>query len=81
MQQFHLTIAKVHEELFSGDVESVTLPAYDGEVTILAHHEPFVTTLKSGSIEVHKEGNIDPMIFSVADGVVEVSNNQVTVLL
>ncbi len=81
MSTFYLTIAKVHEELFSGEVDSVTLPAYDGAVTILAHHEPFVSTLKSGTIVVHKAGEINPIPFPVESGVVEVSNNQVTILI
>ena len=74
-----VTIAKVHENIFSGEAISLTAPTTEGVVTILAKHEPFVATLKSGTVIVRTtEGE---QSFPTEDGVLEVSGNQATVLL
>jgi F-type H+-transporting ATPase subunit epsilon len=76
---FHVVIAKVHENLFNGEAQSLTVPTQDGIVTILSKHEPLVSTLKPGTVIVRTtEG---PREFAVTDGVLEVSGNQATVLL
>jgi F-type H+-transporting ATPase subunit epsilon len=78
---FHLTIAKVGENLFDGDAVSFTAPGTEGEVTILANHEAFVTPLKHGTLRVEagdgsrKEFQLD------TEGILEVSQNQATVIL
>ncbi len=75
----HVTIAKVHENLFSGEALSLTAKAAEGEVTILPKHEPFVSNLKPGIVTVRTaEGEHK---FDISGGILEVSNNQVTVLL
>ena len=38
--------------LVSADVESVVIPGSDGEMTVMAHHAPLMTTLKPGVIRV-----------------------------
>lgn len=77
---FHLTVARVGENLFDGEAVSATLPGADGVFTVLANHEAFVTTLKEGSIEIHGPGN-ERQTIAITDGVAEVSNNQATILL
>ena len=77
---FHLVIASVGETRFDGSVASATFPGEAGEFTVLPHHEPFVTTLKSGTITV-REAEGDAKKFSVNAGVVEVSSNRAVVLL
>ncbi|MDB5265850.1 MAG: synthase subunit epsilon [Parcubacteria group bacterium] len=78
---FHLTIARVGENLFEGQAKSVTVPGGEGVLTILAEHEAFVTPLKPGTIRIDPaEG--EPITLQIEDkGLVEVSNNQATVLL
>ena len=74
-----LTISKIDKILWAGDAESVTVPGVAGEMTILAHHMPLITTLKAGKITVkHKEGV--PEEFPVTSGFLEV-NMQETVIL
>ena len=78
---FHLTIAKVGENLFDGEAISVTVPGVDGVLTVLAHHEAFVSPLKEGDIIVEIEGG-PKQTFALADsGILEVSNNQATVII
>ena len=74
-----VTIAKVHENLFNGDAAQVSVPTTAGIVTILGHHEPLVATLAPGTVVV--KGSDGTHEFAVTDGILEVSNDQATVLL
>lgn len=76
---FHLVIASVGETRYDGRASSVTLPGAAGELTLLAHHEPLVTTLKSGTITVRDEKGEKK--FPIDDGVLECSGNRAVVLL
>ncbi|MGE5540780.1 MAG: F0F1 ATP synthase subunit epsilon [Bacillota bacterium] len=77
---FHLTIAKVGENLFDGEAVSVTLPGEEGVFTVLANHEAFVTPLKAGEAHVETaDGKKET--FAIERGIAEVSSNQATVLL
>jgi F-type H+-transporting ATPase subunit epsilon len=64
--------------VFTGDVDIVVLPGAGGEMGILPHHAPVLTTLKYGVIKVRKNGKEE--LFSVAGGVAEVQPDIVTVL-
>jgi F-type H+-transporting ATPase subunit epsilon len=81
MSQHLLTvsIASIAEPLFSGEAESITVPGVSGEMTILAHHEALITTLKPGIVTVRVNG--EKKQFNVTHGVLEVSNNTANVLL
>ena len=86
MATFHLVIASVGETRFEGEAISATFPGRSGELTVLAHHEPFVTTLKRGLITVRAPsagGGSAPSRkeFPVESGVLEVSGNHAVVLL
>ncbi len=47
-----LGIYSLDKVLFRGDAREVNCPAKDGEITILDHHEPFITLLKGGVLKV-----------------------------
>lgn len=64
--------------VFQGDVDNVLLPGMAGEMGILPHHAPVLTTLKYGVIKVRRNGREE--IFTVAGGVAEVQPDVVTVL-
>lgn len=74
-----VVVAHFHEQLFDDEALSVSLPTSEGVVTVLPHHEPFVATLKTGVITV-RTGDGE-QTFPVENGVLEVSGNQVVVLL
>ena len=78
---FHLTIAKVGENLFDGEAVSATLPGTEGVFTVLAGHEAFVSTLNPGAITVIDASGQPHRIEAAVEGVAEVSKNQATVLL
>lgn len=77
---FHLTIAKVGDNLFDGEALSVSLPGADGEFTVLAGHEAFVTPLRAGNALIKTPAG-EEISVPVDNGVAEVSGNQATVLL
>lgn len=77
---FRLTIARVGENLYDDEAVSVTLPGSDGDFTVMAEHEAFVTPLREGAASV-KNAKGDVQTFAIERGVAEVSGNQVTVLL
>lgn len=76
---FHLVIASVGDIKFDAAAESATLPGIDGELTVLAHHEPLVTILKKGTVNVKASG--EHKEFEIEGGVLECSDNRAVVLL
>jgi F-type H+-transporting ATPase subunit epsilon len=80
MKSFHLTIAKVGENLFEGEAAAVRLPGTEGEFTVLAGHEAFVSELSKGIAKVETPSG-ETLEFKIEGGVAEVSSGQATVLL
>jgi F-type H+-transporting ATPase subunit epsilon len=64
--------------VFQGDADIVVLPGADGEMGILPHHAPLLTTLKLGVITVRAQGKEE--YFTVSGGVAEVQPDLVTIL-
>ncbi len=64
--------------VYEGEADMVGLPGMDGEMGILPHHAPLLTTLKFGVVMVRLHGK--EQFFTVAGGVAEVQPDRVTVL-
>ncbi|MEP7136732.1 MAG: ATP synthase F1 subunit epsilon [Chloroflexota bacterium] len=64
--------------VFQGDVDIVVLPGAAGEMGILPHHAPVLTTLKYGVIKVRRNNKEE--LFAVAGGVAEVQPTIITIL-
>src|SRR3989304_9496965 len=64
--------------LFSGEVDMVLAPGSEGELGILPHHAPLLTTLALGVLRVRQGGQ--ERAFTIAGGVMEVRPDRVTVL-
>jgi F-type H+-transporting ATPase subunit epsilon len=75
-----LTIARVDGPVFDGEVVSVTLPGTEGEMTIMADHEPLVSALKAGKVTV-RPATGDATSYDLQNGTVEVRDNHATVLI
>jgi len=67
--------------LFKGNALSLTLPTTEGEITVLANHEPIIIGLKKGIVSVHTEIGKEKEHFEIIGGVLELSNNSATILL
>jgi F-type H+-transporting ATPase subunit epsilon len=74
----HCDIVSQDRTVFEGDVDIVVLPGMDGEMGVLPHHAPLLTTLKFGLIKIRQGGHEE--VFTVAGGVAEIQPSIVTVL-
>ncbi len=81
MKTFHLTVARVGENLFDGEAASVTLPGIDGVFTVMADHEAFVSQLNEGEAKIEAADGQKLSVHISKGGVAEISSNQATVLL
>ena len=77
--KFKLEIISPEKVIFSGDTWMVTLPSYEGDMSILKHHISIITFLRPGIIKVEKnEENFEE--FFVEDGTIEYFNDSLVVL-
>jgi F-type H+-transporting ATPase subunit epsilon len=73
-----LDILTADRTLFSGEVESVTLPGSQGQFQVLNNHAALISSLEKGEVKIKSAGN--EQIFDINGGVVEVLRNKVVVL-
>ena len=74
---FKLEIITPEKTIFTSEVDQVTIPSYEGEMTILKDHIALVTFLRPGIIKI---GEKDIENFYLDDGIVEFSNNTLLIL-
>ena len=74
---FNLEIISPEKIILSEKVNSVTIPSFEGEMTILLDHIPLITFLRPGILRI--EGSKESEYF-VEEGTVEFSNNTLIVL-
>ena len=76
---FKLEIISPEKIIFSDNTTMVTLPSYEGDMSILKNHISIITFLRPGIIKVQKnEGSLEE--FFVQDGTVEYFNDNLVVL-
>ena len=76
---FKFEIISPERIIFSNNVTMVTLPSYEGDMSVLKHHISIITFLRPGIIKVKKnDGNFEE--FFVQDGTVEYFNDSLVVL-
>jgi F-type H+-transporting ATPase subunit epsilon len=63
---------------FSGEVDSVNCPGIDGELGILPHHAPLISTLGFGELRIRKGGEEE--YFAIAGGFLQVRPDRVVVM-
>ena len=77
-EKFNLEIISPDQTLLKQEVKQVTLPAYEGLMTILKDHISLVTFLRPGFLEVVEDNKIEK--FYVEEGTVEFLNNKLLIL-
>ena len=76
---FKLEIVKPEKIIFSDNVTMVTLPSYEGDMSVLKHHISIITFLRPGIIKIKKnDGSFEE--FFAQDGTVEYFNDSLVVL-
>ncbi len=67
------------KSLFAGEAKLVQLPGIDGSFEIMNNHAPLISTLTVGKIKVI-ETNGNKLFFDIAGGMIEASENKVSIL-
>lgn len=73
-----LNIITPEKIVFSDEVDQVTIPTMDGEITVLPHHIPLVGLLKAGELIIKKGDEIIPL--AVSGGMLQVRADGITIL-
>lgn len=89
----YLEIISPETTLFSGEVNSLTLPGTDGSFQLLENHAPIVSTLQAGKVII--KGNVslkeevktqfepvgkDELVYPITSGTVEMRDNKIILL-
>jgi F-type H+-transporting ATPase subunit epsilon len=73
-----LEIVTPERLVFSEEVDAVTLPGSEGELGVLPHHAPLVSTLGIGELRIRRGGEEE--LFAIAGGFVQVRPDRVVVM-
>jgi len=76
---FKFELVSPERLLVSGEVEQVLVPGAEGDMTVLAHHAPLLTTLRPGLLDIGLPGGEQQRYF-LRGGFAEVSPSGLTVL-
>ena len=79
MSTFHLRVIASNRVFYDGDCEQIVIPAIDGEMGILAHHERMVVAMTVGDMRFLVPDK-DWQHAVVGIGFVNIEDNEVTVL-
>ena len=71
-------IVTAERVVFSDDVDLVLAPGLEGQLGILPHHAPLITTLAAGELLARKAGNEYSLVIS--GGFLEVGTEKIIVL-
>jgi len=74
----HLEIVTPEKIAYEGDVDSVQLPGSEGELGVLPHHAPLVSTLGAGELRLRTTGNDE--YFAIVGGFLQVLPDKVVVM-
>jgi F-type H+-transporting ATPase subunit epsilon len=88
----HLEIVSPEAKLFSGEVESLTVPGASGSFQLLNNHAPIVSTLIKGQVRIQGNLKLDETnqtlftqegantFFDIQSGALEMRDNKVILL-
>ncbi len=67
-----LKIITPERTVYQDEVFEVVVPTEAGEITVLPDHMPLVSVIKTGEIRIRKEGQPEPIPFTVSRGILQV---------
>ncbi len=74
-----LEITTPDRPMFEGEVDSVSLPTPQGEITILPNHIPLISIVAPGAITIRQKDN--EQMLAVSRGLVEVDGHAIRVMV
>ena len=78
MAAIRLDIVTAERVVYSEEVDIVVAPGVEGQLGILPHHAPLMTTLQAGELRVRKGG--EEFSLAISGGFLEVRPDRVIVL-
>lgn len=75
-----LDIVTRNAHVYSGEVDEVTVPAYDGEMGILPGHTPLLAVLGSGTVRYTESGGAKSSV-ATDHGLVSVDGDAILVVV
>ncbi len=78
MKTIELKIVTPEKVVYDGEVEGVSFPTVEGEITVLPGHIPIISAIKPGELKIKKSGKVE--FFAVTKGVIEVDGKRITML-
>lgn len=78
MKKLAVSIVTPYGEIFSGDVDSITMPGVDGEFGVLYGHSNFLSLLKAGVIEIFQGQSRE--LVAIDWGYAEVTSSKVDII-
>ncbi len=78
MSSLRIDIVTAERVVYSEDVDAVIAPGVEGQLGILPHHAPLMTTLQAGELLVRREGEEDSL--AISGGFLEVRPDRVIIL-
>ena len=78
MDNFHFDLVSPERVVFSGEVEHVVVPGFEGEFGVLAHHAPLIAMMRPGILKILGPGPEQRIV--VGGGFAEVAPEGLTVL-
>ena len=78
MSKIKFKIVTPERTVYESEIDQVTLPTQEGEITVLPEHIPLISVLSPGELSVKKGG--EEIAMAVSGGMIEVRKNEITVL-
>lgn len=78
MKKFLLEVITPERPLIKKNVDFLVVPAYEGELGVLANHIDLLAELVPGEVRIYNDGVIEYL--AISGGFIEVKNNEVKVL-
>lgn len=79
MATLEVTVVSATAEVWSGEAEMVVARTTEGEIGILAGHEPTLGVLAAGEVRITTTSG-EKITATAEDGFLSVDNNQVTIV-
>jgi F-type H+-transporting ATPase subunit epsilon len=79
MARIRCEVVTAERTVLQEDVDMVVAPGIEGQLGILPHHAPLMTSLTYGELVIHREGQEDEFI-AIGGGFMEVGPEHVTIL-
>lgn len=81
MSSFNLKVIASDKVFYNGKCECLIVPALDGELAVMAHHQNMVVATKIGEIRFREPDSEEWRKAVVGIGFVHIANNRVTMMV